>query len=145
MSNRWVSGSIAGVALTDSGGRPSRNELVDAEGFEQTLVGSSLEALDLTVHTQLIDRANKGVHFGVKVAQMPVAKRDAVVAAIEAAVSIGNVFPVVLADDSGADDISVLCVPDYQANGGRVYRRGSIAAGYLKDVEFRFVSVSHTL
>lgn len=145
MSNRWVTGSIAGIALEDTGGRPVKATLVDAEPLQTPYVGNSLEALDLSVHTQLTDRGYRGVHFGVQVAQLPVSVRDDIVTAIDAAVSIGNIFPVVLADDAGADDISVLCVPDYAALGGKVYRRGEIAAGFIKDLEFRFVTIDHTL
>lgn len=139
-SNRWASGSVAGVALTDSGGRDLRTDVLDGEPFHETLVGNTTEALDLTIHTQLLLRDKKGVHFGIRVAQMPTAKWSSIVAAIEAAVGIGNPFPVVLSDTGVVDNISVKCVPDYGALDGRLVRRGKIAAGYVFDVVMRFVS-----
>lgn len=139
-SNRWASGSVAGVALTDSGGRDLRTDVIDAEGLHETLVGNSLESLDLTVHTQLLTRNKKGVHFGIRVAQMPVAKWSAIVTAIEAAIGAGNPFPVILTDTGVVDNISVKCVPDYAANGGSLVKRGGMAAGYVKDVVMRFIS-----
>lgn len=139
-SNRWASGSVAGVALTDSGGRDLRTDVVDGEPFHETLVGTSLEALDLTVHTQLLTRNKSGVHFGIRVAQMPASKWTALMAAIEAAIGAGNTFPVILSDTGVADNISVKCVPDYAALDGRLLRRGKIAGGYVFDVTMRFIS-----
>lgn len=140
MSTRWASGSIAGVTLVDEGGRDLRVDLVDVEPLHETLAGNALEALDLTVHVQLLARNKAGVHFGVTIPQMPAAKWTALVTAIEAALLAGNPFPVILADSGGVDDIDVLAVPDYQANKGAFLTRGGMAAGYIKNVVMRFVS-----
>lgn len=139
-TTRWASGSIAGIALNDSGGRDIRTDLIGGESFRSALVGSSVVALDLSVHTQLIARSLKAVHFGIHVAQMPVSVRNAIITAIEAAIGAGNAFLVVLSDSAGIDNISVHVVPDFAALNGQLYKRGGMAAGYIKDVEFRFVS-----
>jgi hypothetical protein len=139
-SNRWASGSVAGVALTDAGGRDLRTDVVDGEPFHETLIGNATEALDLTVHTQLLARSKSGVHFGVRIAQMPASKWTAIVTAIEAAIGAGNPFPVVLSDTGVADNISVKCVPDYAALNGKLLARGRISAGYVHDVQMRFIS-----
>lgn len=139
-SKRWASGSVAGVALVDSGGRDLRTDVVEAEALNETLVGNATEALDLTVHTQVNQRNMRGVHFGIRIAQIPTSTLLSIVAAIEAAVGGGNGFPVILSDDSGADDISVTAVPDWGALDGKLYRRGKIAADYAFDVQMRFIS-----
>lgn len=139
-SNRWASGSIAGVALTDSGGRDLRTDVVDGEPLNSTLSGSNVTALDLTVHTQLISRLKKGVRFGVRIAQIPRTKLTSVVTAMEAALAGSTTFPVILSDTAGTDNISVKAVLDFEATGGKPYQRGAIAAGYVKDVVIRFIS-----
>lgn len=140
-TTRWASGSVAGVDLKDAGGRDCRVDVVDGEAFRGSIVGDSVVALDLTVHTQLLDRSDKAVHFGIHIAQIPAATITDIIEAIEDAVSVGDSFPVILADETFIDDISVLCVPDYAQMDGKPYQRGSMAAGYVKDVVFRFVSV----
>jgi len=140
-TTRWASGSVAGVNLVDAGGRDCRVDVLDGEALKGTLVGDSVTALDLTVHTQLINRSEKSVHFGIHIAQIPIGAVEGIVTAIEAAIGAGNSFPVILADSSGVDDISSLCVPDFAAMGGRAFQRGGMAAGYVKDVIFRFISV----
>lgn len=139
-TTRWASGTIAGVALHDSGGRDIRTDVEGGEAFRGTLVGNSVVALDLTVHTQLMVRSSKAVHFGVHIAQMPVSVRDAIVTAIEVALLAGTTFVVALADSAGVDNISIHAVPDFAALAGQLYKRGGMAAGYVKDVEFRFIS-----
>jgi len=140
MSNRWASGSIADIPVQDSGGRDCRVDLLDAEALSQTLVGNAEVSLDLTVHTQLLARDVRGIRFGVHVAQVPVQFRDDVVASIEGYLAAGQPFPVTLADSAGADSLDVLAVPDWEASGGSLYKRGAIAAGYIKDLVMRFVA-----
>lgn len=142
MSNRWATGSVAGVSLQDAGGRPLRTDVLDAEPFRGTLSGNAQQSLDLTTHVQILSRGTKGIHFGIHVAQIPVSKVALIVAAIESAIGAGNPFNVTLADDAGADSINKSCVPDYQALEGKLYRRGAIAAGYMKDLVMRFISVT---
>lgn len=144
MSNRWSSGTIAGVALTDLGGRDLRTDVLDGEMLSGALSGSSVTALDLTVHTQLISRLQRGARFGVHIAQIPIVRLQAIVAAMEAALAAADTFRVVLADDADADDIDVQAVLDFEATGGKPYQRGAIAAGYAKDVVIRFVSTGPT-
>jgi hypothetical protein len=139
MSNRWATGSVADISINDAGGRPCRVNVLDGEPFTQTLVGSTQVALDLTVHTQLLARTDASIRFGIHVAQVPVQFRDDVVASIEIYLADGLPFPVILADDAGADSIDVLCVPDWEAQGS-LYKRGPIAAGYIKDFVMRFVT-----
>lgn len=137
-SNRWASGSVAGVSIVDSGGRDCRVDVLDGEPFSQAWVGSSQVALDLTVHTQLLARTNKGIRFGIHIAQVPVTFRTSVVAAIKTALDAGNSFRVILSDSAGIDSIDVMCVPDFE-QAGSIYKRGPIAAGYIKDFVMRFV------
>ena len=141
-SNRWASGSVAGVALTDSGSRDLRTDVLDGEGFKQTLVGNTQEALDLTQHVQLLARASKGIHFGIHIAQAPATKIAAIVTAIDAALSGSGTFRVTLSDSAGSDTIDADCVPDYATLGGQLYKRGKIAAGYMFDVQMRFVATN---
>ena len=140
MSTRWASGSVAGVALQDAGGRDCRVDVLDGETLKGIYIGDSVLALDLSVHTQIINRGVKGAHFGIHVAQIPIDKVDDIIAAMETAIGAGNSFTVTLADEAGIDDFTVLCVPDYAALGGRPYQRGGMAAGYVKEAIFRFIS-----
>lgn len=145
MAGRWAVGSIAGVSLVDSGSRNMRTDVLDGEGLKSVFVGSSVQALDFSVHTQLASHGVKGVHFGCHIALLPISKLNAVVAAIEAAATANATFAVVLADATGsdkADNLSVQCVVDYQAINGKVYQRGLLSNIYVKNVVFRFISVS---
>lgn len=139
-STRWASGTVAGVTLQDSGGRDLRVDVLDAEALKGSLVGSSVFALDLTVHSQILSRVSMGVKFGVHMVQVPVDKLSAIVAAMEQALAASETFPVVLSDAAGTDDIDVACVLDFEAAAGKPYQRGAIAAGYVKDVVIRFIS-----
>lgn len=145
MAGRWSVGSIAGVTLVDSASRNMRVDVLDGEGLKSAFVGSSVLALDFTVHTQLASHGVKGVHFGCHIALLTIAKLNAIVAAIETAAGNSSAFAVALADASGsdkADNFTVNCVVDYQANGGKVFQRGALSNIYVKDVIFRFLSVS---
>lgn len=129
------------MTVVDAAGRACRIDVIGGEAFANTLVGDSVEALDLTVHTQLLARTGSGVHFGAHVAQLPVSKVMAIVAAMQAAIAAGNSFNVTLADSAGVDDINVSCVPDFAALSGSFYKRGGMSAGYMKDVIFQFIAV----
>lgn len=145
MAGRWSVGSIAGVTLVDSANRNMRVDVLDGEGLKSVLVGSSVQALDFTIHTQLANHGVKGVHFGVHVALLTIAKLNTIVAAINTAAGNNTAFAVVLADATGSDKVdnfNVNCVVDYQANNGKVFQRGALSNVYVKDIVFRFLSVS---
>jgi hypothetical protein len=139
-STRWASGSIAGVALVDGGGRDCRIDVVGAEALKSRYTGKASVDLNFDVHLQLADVARRDVRFQVKIAQLLIAKRDSVVAAIEAAVAAGNAFNVTLADANSVDAINDSCLPDYEATGGRLFTRGGFSGGYIKDCVFNFVT-----
>jgi hypothetical protein len=142
-SSRYAELTIAGVEIRRPGGEWSRAELLDAEALKGTLSGSKTVALDSTVHLQLTDRGARGVTWGARVAQMPASVLDAVVAAIEAKLRAGEPFAVTGSDESGVDDIDVLCFPDYEALGGsgRLFNRaGQISGGFAREVTFRFIT-----
>jgi hypothetical protein len=82
MAGRFAIASIAGVDLTDLADRGARVDVLDGEGLKSNLTGSSKQALDFSVHTQLTARAKKGVHFGAHAAQLPNERINEVVAAI---------------------------------------------------------------
>jgi hypothetical protein len=145
MAGRWAVGSIAGVSLVDSGARQMRVDVVDGEGLKSAFVGSSVQALDFTIHTQLASHGVKGVHFGAHIALLPIDKLNSIVAAIEAAAGSNATFNVTLADSTGSDkvdNLNVNCVVDYQANNGKAFQRGALSNVYVKDVVFRFIVVS---
>jgi len=145
MAGRWAVGSIAGVSLTDSGGRNMRVDVVDGEGLKSAFVGSSVQALDFTIHTQLANHGVKGVHFGAHIALLQISKLNSIVAAIETAAGANATFAVVLSDAIGSDKIdnfTVNCVVDYQTLQGKVFQRGALSNVYVKDVLFRFLVVS---
>lgn len=137
---RFAEGSIAGFDLEDTNGLPLRVDVVDGEGFKSGAIASSVSALDLTVHTQVMATAAASIHFGVKLYQAPIAKLNAIVAGMEAAMLAGNSFAVTLADDDGVDDFAVMAVIDYAALNGKAYTRGSFSSAYVRDVVFRFIS-----
>lgn len=139
-NNRWASGTIAGISVVDAGGRDCRIDILDGEALREAYIGNITEALDLSVHFQLISRNKKSVRFGVHIAQLTVAKRNSILTAIETAIGAGNSFTVVLADAAGVDNISVYALPDFAALEGRLYKRGTMAAGYIKDIMFRFIT-----
>lgn len=145
MSNRWASGIIAGVALNDAGGRPLRIDVLDAEPMKSLMVGNAQESLDLTVHTQILVRGLAAIHFGIHIAQAPASILQTMVDAIEDAVSGGDSFNVSMADDSSVDNFNVACVPDYAAMEGRLYKRGGMAAGYVKDFVMRFITIGEAI
>lgn len=139
MSTRWASGFIAGVAVVDAGNRPCRMDVEDGAGLRGAMVGETILALDLTAHTQVINRAKIGVRFGLKIEQLPVSVLDDIVAAMDAAVAASTDFIVDVSDSAGADVINMRCLPDFPANGGGYYQRESIAGGFVKGVAMRFV------
>jgi hypothetical protein len=142
-SSRWAELTIAGVEIRRPGGEWSRVEILDAEALKGELSGSVTRALDFSTHLQYSEREGRGVPFGARVAQMPASVLDAVVAAIEAKIRDGEPFAVTGSDESGVDDIDVLCFPDYEALGGsgRLYARGAqISGGFAREVTFRFIT-----
>ena len=146
MSGRYAIGSIAGVPLLGPAGEACRIDVLDGELLRATLVGSSQTALDFTVHTQVSERNLRGARWGVRVAYLPIAKLNSIVAAMEAALMGGNSFAVVMADQSGADldladDIDALVVPDFASLGGKYYTRGALSSAVVKDVTIRFVTI----
>jgi hypothetical protein len=146
MAGRWAVGSIAGVALTDSGSRNMRVDVVDGEELKSVYVGSSVQALDFSVHTQLSNHGTKGVRFGCHIAMLAISKLNSIVTAIEAAAAGNTPFNVTLADalssPASLDNLNVSCVIDYQQTNGKLFQRGALSNVYVKDVVFRFISVS---
>ena len=146
MAGRWAVGSIAGVALTDSGARNMRVDVLDGEGLKSAFAGSTVQALDFTVHTQLANHGNKGIHFGCHIALLEIAKYNSIMAAIETAAGSNATFNVTLHDANTSpaevDNINVSVVIDYQQTKGAVCQRGVLSNIYVKDVVFRFISVS---
>lgn len=145
MAGRWAVGSIAGVALTDSGSRNMRIDVVDGEELKSAFVGWSVQALDFSIHTQLANHGTKGVRFGCRIALLQISKLNSIVSAIESAAGSNSTFNVTLADASGSDkvdNLNVSCVIDYQASNGKLFQRGALSNVYVKDVVFRFISVS---
>lgn len=146
MAGRFAIASIAGVVLTDLGDRDARVDLLDAESFKTSLTGTSKQALDFSLHTQLAARAAKGVHFGARAAQLPVERVNEIVEAIEAAMEADGSFEVVAHDEMGTgdgvlDDLTVDCVPDYAALGGKVFTRAELSNFYVKGIVFRFITL----
>jgi len=139
MSTRWASGSIAGIDVVDAGGRPCRMDVEEGAGLRGTMVVDTILALDLTPHTQVLNRAKIGVRFGLKIEQMPVSVLDDIVEAMDSAVAASIDFVVDVSDSAGADVINMRCLPDYPANNGGYYQRDSIAGGFVKGVTMRFV------
>lgn len=122
-----------------------RVDVIDGEELKSVFVGSSVQALDFSVHTQLVNHGVKGVHFGVHIALLAISKLNSIVSAIEAAANSNTTFAVVLADALGTDKVdnfTVNCVVDYQAINGKVFQRGALSNIYVKDILFRFLSVS---
>lgn len=138
--SRWAHITIAGVQLKDVSGVWCRAEFVDAEGLKGTVAASNQVALDFSVHTQWSDRGKAAVHFGVNVFQLPIAKIDAIIEATETAIRAGDTFVVAGADDDGVDDVNVRATLDYQAQGGKPYKRATFSGAYVRDVVFRFIS-----
>jgi hypothetical protein len=141
-STRWAEIIIAGVEIRRTGGEFSRAEVLDAEALFGTLAGSNTVALDSTVHLPLTERESRGVRFGVRVAQVPADVLAAAVSAAEADLLAGDPFRVQGSDLSGVDDFDVLCYPDFEALGdsGRLFTRGQIGGGFVKEVVFRFIT-----
>ncbi len=138
--SRFAQVTIAAVELKDLSGLWVRADFIDAEALRGDTAAASQIALDHTVHTQWSARGKAGVRFGVRVAQLPVSKLDAVVEAIEAAIQNGEGFAVTGSDMNEVDLIDVLAMRDDQALGGKPYTRGSFSSGYVSDVTFRFIS-----
>jgi hypothetical protein len=141
MAGRYAVGSIAGVALQDAGGRNARIDVLDGEQLTITAASASVLAIDFTVHTQVAVNSKKGIHFGVHVALLSIAKYQAIIAAIQTALLASSTFNVTLADSGTdkTDNINLNCVPDFAANNGKVANRGALTNVYLKDVVFRFI------
>lgn len=138
---RFAEGSIAGIDLEDTNTLPLRVDVLDGEQLKGNAAATNVTALDLTVHSQVLDTSAKaGIHFGVKLYQIPISVLDAILAAMETAILAGNTFEVLLADDDGVDSISVDAVIDYQALNGKPYTRGNFAGVYVRDVTLRFIS-----
>lgn len=137
--SRYASGTIAEVSLVD-GALPIRIDVLDAEALKGTAIASSVVALDLSVHTQVLPTALSGIKFGCKFYQIPISVLDAVLVAMETAMLAGNSFEVSLSDADGIDEIAVMAQVDYQALNGKAYTRGGFSGAYVRDVVMRFVS-----
>lgn len=144
MAGRFAEASVAGVSLTDAAtGRGCRVDVLDGEALKGALVGSSVVALDFSVHTQLAARGAASARFGLAVKILPIARLNEVVAAMEAALAAGTDFVVTAHDQTAgdmADDINVRAVPDYAATRGGLYTRGALSNLYVADVTFRFIA-----
>jgi hypothetical protein len=143
MAGRYAVATIAGVTLGDEFDRRCRVDVLDGEAGKTQLTGSSVVALDFTVHTQLASRGAAGVAFGLRVAWMPVSLLNEVVSAMEEALSAEDDFEVTASDSGGApyaDNIAVRAVPDYRASSGKLYARGELSNDFVRDVVFRFIS-----
>jgi hypothetical protein len=144
MAGRGAFVTIAGVALVDEGGRNVRCELVDAEGLKSTRAISHVQALDFSVQSQISNRAALGIHFGVRVPQIPISVLNSVVAAINTAVNALNTFPVVAADEFSSpalmDNVSAQCMPDTSQMGDKLFTHGPLSNKYVKDVTFRLIT-----
>jgi hypothetical protein len=143
MSTRWASGSIAGVDVEDLGGRPCRMDVEGGEGLRGAMVGDTILALDLTPHTQILNRSKLGVRFGLKIAQLPASVLSDIVDAMDAAMAASTNFVVNVSDSAGIDNINVHCLPDFQASNGAYFQREGMAGGYVKGVTMRFIVVSN--
>lgn len=144
MSGRYALASIAGVSLEDAWGRKARVDVIDGEALKTDLVGRSVVALDWSVHTILSERAERAVAFGLHPEWLPIVLLNQIVAAMEAALSGGEDFPVIASDSLGSpklDDISVLAVPDFRAmGGGKYFTRAQLSNDFVRDILFRFIS-----
>lgn len=138
--SRYATGTIAAVTLLDTNGLALRIDVLDGEALKGTAVASSVSALDHSVHTQILATTKKGIHFGCKFYQIPIAKLAAILAAMESAMLAGNSFAVSLSDSDGVDTIAVMAVVDYAALGGKAYTRGGFSGVYIRDVTLRFIS-----
>ncbi|MGA9995633.1 MAG: hypothetical protein WBP93_09475 [Pyrinomonadaceae bacterium] len=137
MSDRYaVNVSIAGISLVSADAIPYRVELVDADEFLSAYGGSSIEAADGGVYTQLINVDQRAVHFGLRVPYHEAWKLAAVKAAINTALAAGESFRVTAQDDVVAVDVQ--CVPDFTA---KWITHESQSGGILKGVTYRFISV----
>lgn len=145
MSGRWSVGSIAGVAI-QTGSRACRIDVVDGEGFRNTVVSTSRQALDYSVHTQSGVRGSKFIKFKVRVEFIEIGNLNAIIAALEAAmVAVSSGVSVILSDAGSApkvDNFSATCLPDTESIGGKYFTRGALSNGFVKDVTFPFTTVS---
>src|SRR4051812_568322 len=127
MAGRYAIATIAGVTLGDEFGRKCRVDVLDGEAGKTQLTGSSVVALDFTVHTQLALRGAAALYFGLHPEWLPITKLNEVVAAMESALLDGNDFGVTAYDSLGdpkVDDIDVRAVPDFRALGrGKYFTR----------------------
>lgn len=126
--------------LEQLAGTPLRVHILGGEVFAETISGSNDLALDNNVWTQYTDDPY-GQKFGVRIDVCPINILQSIVAAMATASRSALPFEVALEDPHVAFDY--MCVPDFDALGGRLYTFESDEEGIFGDrlinVEFRFI------
>lgn len=130
---RWATKVI--IAGVDFSG--CRAELVDGQGFHSDFAGSSDHANDNTVHTQVVNRGKKGIHFGVQFLSTQEDDLEDMLIAIQVAQSTNTTFVVEV--EEGFYDVNVNAVPDYDQ---QWFTHGKHSEGWYENVTLRFISKS---
>ena len=143
MALGYGEGSIAGVALV-SGSTPIQAILDGGENLKVTLIANTEYSLNGNPQTQVFDVGVKGAQFSIRFPKMPRSVLDAVIAAVEAALSEPEPFTVVY--DDGVNDFDLECtVANSRGDDGRGWiseEPGRIHQQNARNVVMRFITIS---
>jgi hypothetical protein len=135
---RHATGSIAGVALTGTGGNILRAVILDGDRFGSKWRGTDKISPDGTAHVKVTNSGMKSRRFGVTLSQAPVDVLADIKAAIETALDTGQTFRVILTDEVNAIDVQA--APDFKAGDWLGHLADASFGGHAKDVTLRFIS-----
>lgn len=137
-SDRHARVKIGDLWLTSDGtaeGVPCRVRVENEAAFASALAANTVLAADATPHTQVFDRALRGIPFTVVVEFCPETLLDAIVAVLNAALAALSGVRV-QCDSLNSFDVSAAI----QTQGGALYTWESRSGGIVKGVRFKFIS-----
>lgn len=113
-----------------------RVELIDAGGFKSQNAGSVDWANDGTPHVQTVNRAARGIQFGLRMASAEGSKLTDVFDDIVAEESSQDPIRIKITD--GIFNLDVWAVPDYSQDW---FTWAKHSTGWYEDVTLRFISI----
>jgi hypothetical protein len=139
MADRYAKVKIGSKWLTSDGAESSpesRCEVTNESAFASAYTASSEQALDFTVHSQIVNRGVRGIPFTVRAPYASEAVLAAIVADLTSA--LGSLASVrVISQSLNPFDVQAMPVP---TDGGALYSFESRSGGIARGVTFSFIS-----
>lgn len=139
MSSRNAKVKIGATWLThdgSAGGRLCKATVLNESAFASAYTATSEQALNFTVHTQVVNRGVKGIEFAVRAEYLAEDLLAAIITQLSTAFSSGASVRVVV---DSLTDFDVMAMP-VTGEGGALYTFESRSGGFAKNVQFKFIS-----